>query len=418
MKNTHKIVRILFVFIIFLGISTDYCSQEISSLIESGNKYLQENDYQLAINQYDMALDTDANNPDALLGKAKALLGLKNHNEAIDLLKQAINNNDSVPDAFLELGKIHYKFGNYSAAEKAFSTGLQESPNHPQLQYYYGASLYQLDQLENSEYELNKALELGDSTAYLFYFLSRIDYQRDSLAAAMKKIDIAIDKNDKIPRFYLAKGDIYNAMGDYLWASLQYSTALRLNPAYLNARFARAEAYLSNEKYILALADLRNVVASDPDFAPAWEDKANCEYALEKYDDAVKSYTKALELSTDYTLLNKRALAYQALGKFKAAIHDLKTLTDMYPDDPDLRFRLANAYQLNSQYEAALTEYKKCIDLDRNNILAWNNKAVVLYQLGKKEHACHIWTEILEKSEDKEYKQMAKSNLINYCREE
>jgi len=418
MKTKFIFTKSSLIIILFFCFGINFTGQDLLPMINSGNQYLSEGEYNLAIDQFDMALNIEEYFPNALIGKAKSLLGLKNHNAAIDELKKAINNNDSVPEAFLELGKIHYSFGNYSAANRAFEAGVEESDGHASLHYYLGSSLYKLEHYNDSEKKLLLALQYGDSSAYLFYYLCELNLMKDSLTEAMTNVDLAIERNANIPRFHLAKGDVSFAMEDYLWSSLHYSTALRLNPDYLDARVARAHAYLADEKHVLALADLRKIVEEEPDLPQAWADKATCEFALEKYEDAIDSYGQAFNLEEDYSWISKRAIAYQLLGEFKSAINDLHFLVLQFPDDSKLRFRLGNVYQLDSQYENALEEYKKCIELDRNDVLAWNNKAVVLYHLGKKEHACHIWNEIIGKSFDEDFKDMAKHNIVNYCREE
>lgn len=428
MKTMFNLQKILILVFTVININLNLQAQDVVPILESGNKYLQENEYNLAIDQFDMVLDIDDTNPDALIGKAKAYLGLKKHNKAINELLKAINTNDNVPEAFLELGKIHYRFGNYPAAQKAFEAGIEESEeagklhngalHNGALHYYLGATLYHEEDYNKSKTNLEQALAYGDSTAYNFYYLSDLALQEDSLDWAMKYIDEAIKRNPNIPRFHLGKGNVSYAQGDYLWASLHYSTALRLNPDYLQARMARAKAYLADEKYALALADLRKIVEVEPDIAQVWADKGLCEYSLGKYEDAIHSYTEALKLENDYSWVNKRAVAYQSNGDFDKAINDLKYLTEIYPEDSKLHFRLANLYQLNSNYEKALSEYKKCIDLDRNDVLAWNNKAVVLYYLGAKEHACHIWNEIVNKSFDEDFRKMARENILNYCKKE
>jgi tetratricopeptide (TPR) repeat protein len=98
---------------------------------------------------------------------------------------------------------------------------------------------------------------------------------------------------------------------------------------------------------------------------------------MDKFEDAIKSYDKAIELDPRF------ALAYDSRGTSKAVIKD---------------------------YNGALSDYTRAIDLNPENAKAYYGSGYVKILLDKKEPGCAD----LKKSEKMGYKE-AEKLLKQYC---
>ncbi|XP_053959379.1 protein unc-45 homolog B [Anastrepha ludens] len=98
--------------------------------------------------------------------------------------------------------------------------------------------------------------------------------------------------------------------------------------------------------------------------ALTYKTEGNAAFKGEKWDEAVKCYTKAIaagqkhkELSVFY---KNRAAAYLKLGQYQAALDDCTESLRITPKDPKALFRRAQSYEALQKYEEA---YKDATDL-------------------------------------------------------
>ena len=119
------------------------------------------------------------------------------------------------------------------------------------------------------------------------------------------------------------------------------------------------------------------------------------EYARQqKYDDAISSYRRAIDLEPG---LDE---AYSALGaayfdkkEFNSALPWMQKRVAIAPDDSLRQFDLANVYFQLNRYDDAIASYRKAIDNSYSFQEAWYSMAVCYIKMGKIEEArkIHKW---------------------------
>ena len=90
-----------------------------------------------------------------------------------------------------------------------------------------------------------------------------------------------------------------------------------------------------------------------------------------QYDEALKDYATAIEISTDddetARAINNRAIIYGEQGKYELQIAEYTKAIAINPDDPLYYSNRAISYGSLEDYENALLDLTKTIELDKKN---------------------------------------------------
>ncbi len=139
----------------------------------------------------------------------------------------------------------------------------------------------------------------------------------------------------------------------------------------------RANTYLSEGDFELALPDLKILAEKYPNYKATKESPTSAEfYQLTKNsyantlfnlslkaegEDQKKLLRKVVEFYApkDFKHYYNRANAFYTLGNYESAISDYKSAINFAPEDPAVLYGLAQSYYFNKQYEAALATLDK-----------------------------------------------------------
>ena len=157
----------------------------------------------------------------------------------------------------------------------------------------------------------------------------------------LKDYGKAIILNPENSQLYTGRGDLYNSIENYSAAEEDYTTALNLNPKDTLALNHRAQLYLSK---------------------------------FNKYEDAIKDYTKILEIdSTDGMIYVNRAGCYFKMKNYSAAIEDLNKALEIEPKFSFADHRMfaygsrADVYMEMKEYDKAAEDYKQAVKFASEN---------------------------------------------------
>jgi tetratricopeptide (TPR) repeat protein len=83
----------------------------------------------------------------------------------------------------------------------------------------------------------------------------------------------------------------------------------------------------------------------------------------------------------NYRAYNNRGKAYRSKGQYDAAIKDYDKAIELKSDCAEAYYNRGNALNSEGQYDAAIRDYDKAIELKPDFALAYNNRAVTHYQM-------------------------------------
>jgi len=116
------------------------------------------------------------------------------------------------------------------------------------------------------------------------------------------------------------------------------------------------------------------------------------------FDQAIAIYSQAIKLdSTNAEFYYKRGFAYFYAAQYLQALPDFSQASILFPDHPDIYFMKARIESLMGDYDAAIYDYAKVIDLDSNYVQAYVHRAYAFLSTKQNTAAFIFFTKAINK---------------------
>ncbi len=265
--------------------------------------------------------------------------------------------------------------GDLSQAHALYARLVTSQPNSPEIKAFQAAALdpkeavATLQKLESANADnVRVQTELGRA-------LLRADDARD----AEKALKAALKLNAELPVARILLGDVYFGQGKMTRARKEYETALDIDSAYVPAHLRLALAWHRSKKSDEALKILGNLVSEDnlPRLVAGHWLLGLIRADLQKYDDAVKSMDRILEIDKDdFQALIAKGQILLMQQKPMAAAAVFAKAAEQRADSSLAQFCLGWAYetaadapeiedaQMKERLAKAAEAYEKCASVD------------------------------------------------------
>jgi len=207
--------------------------------------------------------------------------------------------------------------------------------------------------------------------------------------AALALLQKALELEPKNETYLLDLGELLIHYRANTAAREIFEIAARSFPASPRLQFMLAVSYVLEERRPEAIALLERVIQMDPDFEPAYKALGEC------YEEA-KNGRALVALGAKFGRgvtgpylrgLGLLQLAIEERGAIEPAIAALRLAARQDPASPEVRFRLARAYQYAENDDAAIEELKAVVELDPEHDRAHYQLAMLYRRLGRQQLA-------------------------------
>ncbi len=230
-----------------------------------GLQYAQNNQFDLALADYNLALKIDENYVHALNNRANVFLALRQNRAAFEDYQRALNLAPNFADAYYNRGLLYLSTGHLDEAISDFTKAIHIDPG-------------------NADYFNNRGIAL------------RLKNKHKSAFADFTQ---AVRINDNLAEAYYNRGTLYSLHKQHVFAIREYDEAIQRRPSYVDAYFRRGTSYLFLEQFNDAVQDFQRVLKSKPYHLPALKNLGLVLLEMGRYEEAAEQYRKILQIKPD-----------------------------------------------------------------------------------------------------------------------
>jgi tetratricopeptide (TPR) repeat protein len=188
---------------------------------------------------------------------------------------------------------------------------------------------------------------------------------------------------------FTTDGNILNGLGIYENASLAFDKALMINPEYAPAWEGKAEALSGLGKYDESLEAFNVALSIDPNNIAAWINKGLVLERLNESELAIKHYEQAkrIDPTNGIAWFNIGNVLEFSKGDHKAALDAYNNAIEKDPNNANAYYNKGLVLSKQNNSMGALQAFDKAIEIDPNHILALNARGKELNKLKRNEEA-------------------------------
>ena len=185
-------------------------------------------------------------------------------------------------------------------------------------------------------------------------------------------------------------GVLLHQRQDFATALVLLDQAVAVSPDFAVSWTNRGLTLAALDRLDEALRSYQTALKRDPNFAQAWTERARVLRRLGRRDEALISAERAITSSAssvDPAVRAIRAGALAELSRFDEALAEFSAVLDTRPADAETLNGRAASYFGLARYEEALADVDAALALQPDNVDVLRNRAAALWMIGRNEEA-------------------------------
>ncbi|MFN8277533.1 MAG: tetratricopeptide repeat protein [Chitinophagales bacterium] len=283
-----------------------------------------------------------------------------------------------------EEGKKEFNNENFFRAKGKFQTALSEGFDKNLTAYYLGVTYLKLDEPDSAKIFLSM-LGATNTSPYGYLANGRLALMRGDKARAKELFEKAVVtskmKNSEV--MYQA-GDAWfrPTTTDLQEAIRNFEDAYKIDNKNAYNMLALGDAYLDNNEGGKAMSKYESAAETNTKLTMAYIKIGRLNVRGRIYDGAIDAYKKALGLEPDNPIAHKElGEAYFLSKKYDLAKPEFKRYIELNKEDADGKTRFISFLFANKEYEQVAQEATKMLDDDPNNYILMRALAYASYEL-------------------------------------
>jgi len=330
----------------------------------SGENYVMQGDYAMAVLEYQDALLFDSSSATIYGAMAKAYINIGKLERGIDVLKKALKIDPGDYELREILAQVYYLSGNNKKAEVEYLKLIKV--NAEDLEY---ESIY------NSDKTHVKALEKA----------AEISLVRQQLDKAAHYYDTLIQAYPETVDYYKYRADIALVKNNLSTAILLFKTLIDLAPGDIEISERYGDLLARSEDTQKAKDYLNKLIVDNPDRQPAYISLTMLFARNDEYDSLIVLTDQAMDRFSDQPYFPiMRANLLSNRKKFDGAAQYLVRALEIDPENIQAQILLANAWEALKKYALSDSLYAQIINDNPEEDVALNNYAYSLAIRGER----------------------------------
>ncbi|RKU19926.1 hypothetical protein C6501_00920 [Candidatus Poribacteria bacterium] len=233
-----------------------YTEPTPSALKEQGQRALDSENYDDAIEDFSRAIEKDSNDVEAYNLRGRTYTRQENYDDALKEYNDAIGINPDYAESYLNRGTTYYEQKEYDIAIVDFDEAISLKPDYANAYYMRGRTKYYVNQHEEAVNDFTEAIRFMPNSAYAYYWRGLAKYKLDLKEEAVTDFDEAVLLKPDYDAAYYQRGLAKYELEQYDPAILDFDKAIELNPNNEEAFFSRAEVKSEHRRFTEAEQDL------------------------------------------------------------------------------------------------------------------------------------------------------------------
>jgi tetratricopeptide (TPR) repeat protein len=328
--------------------------------------------------------------------RAQQLLVLEDVPAAIQEYIIALENDPDSPFLEMELAALYQRQGNVKEALAHVRKSIQLDPKQQEAYFLLAGLHVGLNQLNEATREYEHILRLDPDNREARLFLATLYAQQRRYPQAIHAVQELLRLDPQLAVGYYYLGRIYLETGQLADAKKEFTRVLTMDPSFVPALFDLAATLERERQYNRALAMYRRILSSQPRNTRAWASIGRLYLVMKRYGDAQKAFQKVRDLEkNDPAAIFNIALICLEQKLPDDAIHLLRPLSSHPRYENRARYFIGMAMEEKGDVQAAYREYKLVDRSSEQFIQARLRMAYLNFQMGDKEQARQILTELV-----------------------
>ncbi len=300
----------------------------------------------------DSALVQNQNPAQSHFKAARAFVQQQQWQEAIVQYQKAILQDPDGVVAYLELGNVWLKLEQWSEAVVCYKQVINRQPRAAQAYHQLGDALSKLQKWKQAITAYHKAIELNPKFSWSYNNLGDVLIQLEQWEEATKAYDKAIQLNPDFALSYHNLGEAYSHINQWSNAIRAYQNAIQLDSNFVWSYYNLADSLVQENRwheaiqaYQSALELEENLPEINLKLADTFKQKVQEDYArllsiyrekIQQDPEDIQNYYKVLELEpNDAQLYLKLGKILAQKGQLDQAIVAYQRVLQLQPDDQE-----------------------------------------------------------------------------------
>jgi tetratricopeptide (TPR) repeat protein len=383
--------------------------EQLNQAIEAGQTHMSEGNYEEAVASFTEVVRASSYDWRGFALRASALAALEEYEAALKDYKDALDKAPKAVPALVGRGQIYMQFGATELALQDFQLAVEEDRNNLDAIFGLGKALVSLGGAQQGVKMLDRAIAMDDQNHEAFRLRAQGQAALGKTDEAVADIQASLALVPEDYETFFALGTIMLQAEEYVPALEAIHRSIELYDPAENEGQPFSQGYLTksavhielgkntdNEElmaqtYEDAIVDCNALLellpdspATAPARAAALHTRGVGQRMLERFDEAVESFTDAININPDMAeSFFRRGICFHLMDEDKLAIADFDQAAVISFADPRARLWQGFSYVETGDLHEAIRAFSLALAQSERYTPAYVNRGLTYLQLGE-----------------------------------